>query len=68
MIRANVPGITASSARKRFEPQKLVPKPQREAPQMFGVEPSYQGIGGLSSSRVVSSLEAEADGGGCRSP
>jgi putative ABC transport system permease protein len=47
-IRANVSGITASTARKRFEPQKLVPKPQREAPQVFGVEPSYQRIGALS--------------------
>ena len=62
MIRANVPGITASSARKRFEPQKLVPKPQREAPQMFGVEPSYQGIGGLSvvSGRFFTQAEADA--------
>ncbi len=47
VIRANVPGISASTARKRFVPQKLVPKPQREAPQVFGVEPSYQAIGGL---------------------
>ncbi len=48
VIRANVPGITASTARKRYEPQKLIPKPQREAPQVFGVEPAYRGIAGLS--------------------
>jgi len=47
VIRANVAGISASTARKRFVPQKLVPKPQRDAPQVFGVEPSYQQIGGL---------------------
>jgi putative ABC transport system permease protein len=51
VIRANVPGISASTARKRFVPQKLVPKPQRDAPQVFGVEPSYQQIAGL---RIVS--------------
>jgi putative ABC transport system permease protein len=48
VIRANVPGITASTARKRFAPQKLIPKPQREAPQVYGVEPSYQQIAALS--------------------
>ena len=47
-IRANVAGISASTARKRFVPQKLVPKPQREAPQVYGVEPSYRQIGALS--------------------
>ena len=47
VIRANVPGITESSARKRFIPQKLVPKAERETPQLFGVEPSYLRIAGL---------------------
>jgi putative ABC transport system permease protein len=50
-IRANVGGIETSTARKRVTPQKLIPKPQREAPQVYGVEPSYQQIAGL---RVVS--------------
>jgi putative ABC transport system permease protein len=50
-IRASVPGITASTARKRFTPQKLVPRQQREVPEVFGVEPSYRQIAGL---RVVS--------------
>jgi putative ABC transport system permease protein len=50
-IRASVAGITASSARKRSTPQKLVPRPQREFPEVFGVEPSYQQIAAL---RVVS--------------
>jgi putative ABC transport system permease protein len=43
-----VPGITLSTARKRYVPQKLIPKPRRESPQVFGVEPSYQRIAGLS--------------------
>jgi putative ABC transport system permease protein len=48
VIRANVAGVTASTPRKRYEPQKLVPKPQREAPQVYGVEPSYQQIANIS--------------------
>ena len=48
VIRANVPGINASTARKRYVPQKLIPRPQREAPQVFGVEPTYRDIAGLS--------------------
>ena len=47
IIRANVPGITASTARKRLTPQKLIPKAQRESPQVYGVEPNYQQIAGL---------------------
>jgi putative ABC transport system permease protein len=48
VIRANVAGITASTARKRYTPQKLVPKPQRDMPQVFGVDPHYQEISALS--------------------
>jgi putative ABC transport system permease protein len=47
VIRTNLGGITESSARKRFVPQKLVPRAQRETPQVFGVEPSYLSISGL---------------------
>ncbi len=48
VIRSNVPGITASTARRRYTPQKLVPKPQREMPQVYGVDPNYQQIAALS--------------------
>ena len=48
VIRANVPGITASTARNRYTPQKLMPKPQRESPQVYGVDPNYQQIAALS--------------------
>jgi putative ABC transport system permease protein len=47
VIRANVDGIAASTPRKRLVPQKLIPKPQRELPQVYGVEPAYQEIAGL---------------------
>jgi putative ABC transport system permease protein len=47
VIRANVPGISASTARKRYVPQKLIPKPQRDMPQVYGVEPGYRNIAGL---------------------
>jgi putative ABC transport system permease protein len=50
VIRADVSGITASSPRKRFTPTKLLPKPEREMPTVFGVEPSYEKIASM---RVV---------------
>jgi putative ABC transport system permease protein len=49
-IRANVGGLTGTTARKRFTPTKLNPKPAREMPLVYGVEPSYVGIANL---RVV---------------
>jgi putative ABC transport system permease protein len=60
IIRANVPGITASTARKRLTPQKLIPKAQRESPTVFGVEPNYQQIAGLGivSGRFFDATEA----------
>jgi len=51
VVRANVAGIVSSSPRKRFIPSKLFPKPQRDMPVVYGVNPAYQKIGGL---RVVS--------------
>ena len=42
VIRANVPGITASTARKRLRRRSSIPKPQRESPQVYGVEPDYR--------------------------
>jgi putative ABC transport system permease protein len=46
-IRASVPGIAAATPRKRGTPTKLLPKPQREMPALFGIEPAYQGIARL---------------------
>jgi putative ABC transport system permease protein len=47
MIHANLEGITASTARKRFTPTKLVPKPQADAPVVYGVSPGYTTIANL---------------------
>jgi putative ABC transport system permease protein len=46
-IRANLSNVTAVSARKRFVPSKVLPKPGRELPTVYGVAPSYQTIGRL---------------------
>jgi putative ABC transport system permease protein len=50
VIGANLPQVVASTARKRFTPTKVLPKPQQDIPVIYGVNPSYLGIGGL---RVV---------------
>jgi putative ABC transport system permease protein len=47
LIEANVPGVSAASARKRFTPTSLLPRPGREMPVVYGVAPSYQVITGL---------------------
>ena len=47
IIRSNVPGIMESTARKRFTPTKLLPKPQHDMPVVFGVSPNYRRIAGL---------------------
>jgi putative ABC transport system permease protein len=60
-IRASVAGLEATSARKRFVPTKMLPKPENEMPVLFGVLPSYRQIGGL---RLVAGRffdDAEAD-------
>jgi putative ABC transport system permease protein len=47
IMRSNVEGIVDSTARKRFNPGKMIPKPAREMPVVYGVSPSYAKIGGL---------------------
>ncbi len=46
-ISENVPGIEALTARKRFKPQKVLPKTSQEAPVLIGVEPTYLTIQSL---------------------
>jgi putative ABC transport system permease protein len=47
-IRANVTGITAATARKRFTPSKLIPKPNGgDMPIVYGVSPSYKTLSNL---------------------
>ena len=50
VIRANLTGIAAATARKRFTPAKLIPKPQSEVPVVYGVSTGYLAIANL---RVV---------------
>jgi putative ABC transport system permease protein len=47
VIQANVEDIAAASARKRFTPTKLLPRPQADAPMVYGVSPSYVDIANL---------------------
>jgi putative ABC transport system permease protein len=62
VIQANLEGVTAATARKRFTPTKLLPKPQGDAPIVYGVSPPYAAIANL---QVVSGRffdEAETAG------
>jgi len=47
VIKANINGIVETAPRKRFTPSKMIPKPQRDMPVVYGVEPSYLRIAGL---------------------
>ena len=47
VIRANVTGVTEFTPRKKFTPTRVLPKPQRDVPVIFGVEPNYQRISNL---------------------
>jgi putative ABC transport system permease protein len=46
-IAENVAGIDYITPRKRFKPQKLVPKTTQEWPQLIGVYPNFQAINNL---------------------
>ena len=47
VIQANVEGIALATARKRFTPSKLLPRPQSDPPMVYGVSPAYVGIANL---------------------
>jgi len=47
VITSTVDGVGATTARKRFTPSKLIPKPFADTPTVFGVEPTFRGIAGL---------------------
>ncbi len=46
-IKENVSGLAAITPRKRFKPQKLLPKTNQEAPQLIGVYSNYMEINSL---------------------
>ena len=59
-IEASLPGVKAMSARKRFVPGKVLPKPEGDVPTVFGVGSVYlRDIGGLRLSRGRFFSEAE---------
>jgi len=48
IIQTNLDGISASTARKRFTPSKLMPKPLAgDMPMVYGIAPAYQAIANL---------------------
>ncbi len=57
-IRANTTGLEESTARKRFTPSKVIPKPQQDMPVIYGVSPVYRQIVNL---RVVTGRFFDAD-------
>ena len=46
-IQSAVPEVELVSARKRFAPNRVIPKPDGESPAVFGIEPTYPAIAGL---------------------
>ena len=46
-IAENVPGLAATTPRKRFKPQKMLPKVASETPFLIGVTPDYLSINSL---------------------
>ncbi len=58
VIRANVGSVVEATPRKRFTPSKMIPKPQRDMPLVYGISPAYQRIAGL---QVVSGRFFDAD-------
>jgi len=46
-IKENVSGLVAITPRKRFKPQKLLPKTNQEQPQLIGVYPNFVEINSL---------------------
>ena len=46
-IKENVSGLVAITPRKRFKPQKLLPKTSQEQPQLIGVYPNFMEINSL---------------------
>src|SRR3954464_9350488 len=61
VIQANVEGIAAATARKRFTPSKLIPRPQSDPPMVYGVSPASVGIANLAmvSGRFLDDGETE---------
>jgi putative ABC transport system permease protein len=63
VIESNLEGISAASARKRFMPSKMMPKPiGTDMPVVYGISPAYKAIGNLAvaSGRFFDDAETSA--------
>jgi putative ABC transport system permease protein len=62
MIEAGLEGLAAISARKRFVPARMLPRPYGDIPVVYGVAPSYQTIASLTlaKGRFFTAEEASA--------
>ena len=63
IIQSNIDNISAASARKRFTPSKLMPKPiGTDLPMVYGIAPAYATIGNLkvASGRFFDDAETSA--------
>jgi putative ABC transport system permease protein len=47
ILRANIDAIETLSTRRTLHPNAVLPKPSRDIPELFGVQPSYAAIHGL---------------------
>src|SRR3954454_10848356 len=47
ILKANIESMETLSARKTLHPARVLPKPSREMPELFGVRPSYSLIHSL---------------------
>ncbi len=60
LIESSLPDIAAITARKRFVPAKVLPKPYGDVPVVYGISPVYQTIASLTVARGRFFTEAEA--------
>jgi len=65
MIEGSLSGLESSTARKRFVPTKVLPRPHGDVPVVFGVAPVYQSIASLEMTlgRFFTMAEADAAAG-----
>jgi putative ABC transport system permease protein len=47
VLQKEVPGVQASTPRKRMSPSKILPKPQQDSPIVYGVQANYPEISSL---------------------
>ena len=47
ILKANIEGLETLSARRTLHPARVLPKPARDIPELYGVRPSYEGIHSL---------------------